>query len=379
MHRRTLTAAAAILLVTAACDDARPPTDPVARPDAVRPPQGFEAAQLQEWHDRSLGLFELGGVVFTDLDEENDRLIIAVTDLGLAGQVGRMAERLGIPSGAVTVRETAPIVLLSSLSDHKLTDRVRPLVGGLQIELSKGICSLGFNAIREGDAVQGFVIPSHCTDTYGGLDGAEHYQPTVDRQKENLIGQEIDDPEFFQCAINAKNCRHSDSAFDQLDGDVDPEVDTKLGHIARPSGVDDGSLEIDGSFRITAELEGNAGLGQTLEKVGRTTGWTRGEVTHSCVHVRVVGKGSGGAKYFLCQDIVAAGADAGDSGSPVFAITGDPDPESNTTDVTLHGILWGATVDGTTIVYSPIDNVEKELGNLNVCDPDFMTVRSCQR
>lgn len=368
--RRTIlpAAAAAALLATAACHDATSPTDPAAATQAV------DAVQLQEWHERSLGLFELGGVVFTDVDEENDRLIVGVRDLRLAGRVERLAERLGIPSGAVTVQETAPIVLLAALSDHKLTDRVRPLEGGLQIELSKGICSLGFNAVREEDEEEGFVVPSHCTNTYGGLDGAEHYQPTVDPN--NFIGHEIDDPEFFQCAINAKDCRHSDSAFDELAGGVD----AVLGHIARPTGADDGSLEIDGSFRITAELPRNAELGQTLDKVGRTTGWTRGEVTHSCVHVRVVGKGSGGAKYFLCQDIVAASAEPGDSGSPVFAITGEPDPVSNTIDVTLHGILWGATVDQTTLVYSPIHNVERELGNLNVCDPEFMeAVKSCQR
>ena len=372
--RRTIlpTVAASGLLVVAACQDAPRPTDPAVRSDVARQePRTFEVAQLQEWHERSLGLFEIAGVVFTDVDEENNRLIVAVDDLGLARAVERQLDRLGIPSGAVTIQETAPIVLLATLQEF-----VRPLEGGLQIEFSKGICSLGFNAVRQVDLergfeeeVQGFVVPSHCTDEYGGIEGpgTEHHQPTV--AQGNLIGQEIADPEFFQCAINVRECRESDSAFDRLDSQLAPEVDAALGHIARPTGVNDGSLAIDGSFRITAELARNAALGQILGKVGRTTGLTEGEVTHSCVHVRLIGQGIGGPKVFLCQDFLAALAEPGDSGSPVFAVTGNLGSEP--TDVTLHGILWAATADGTSLVYSPIHNVEEELGELDTCAEEF--------
>jgi hypothetical protein len=48
---------------------------------------------------------------------------------------------------------------------------------------------------------------------------------------------------------------------------------------------------------------------------------------------------------------------AGDSGSPVFRRQG------TTNNVTLVGILWGAK--GTTLyVFSPISNIETELGAL---------------
>lgn len=344
---------AAGLLLATACQDTPTPTDPAARPDAVRQePQAVEASQLQEWHGLSLELFEQAGVVFTDVDEENDRLIVAVQDLRLARRVEEKLERSGIPLDAVAIQQTAPIVLAAAL-----TDNVRPLKGGLQVAFSEGICSLGFNAVRDG--VFGYVGASHCTITYGGLDGTPHYQPTVDELDANLIGHEIVDPEFFQCAINAKECRYSDSAFDQLEADVEAE----LGHIARPEGVNTGSLNIVGSFRITSEASGNAPVGQLLSKVGRTTGWTRGEVTHSCAHVRVVGRKP---KIFLCQDLVAASADAGDSGSPVFQVT-----NTETFDVTLKGILWGMKTDGTAYVYSPISNVQNELEDLDTCADTF--------
>lgn len=49
-------------------------------------------------------------------------------------------------------------------------------------------------------------------------------------------------------------------------------------------------------------------------------------------------------------------SDNGDSGSPVFRWLGD--------DVELAGILWGGTDDGTLFAFSPLDQVEEELGAL---------------
>jgi hypothetical protein len=62
----------------------------------------------------------------------------------------------------------------------------------------------------------------------------------------------------------------------------------------------------------------------------------------------------------LCQDFVENAVPivgGGDSGSPVFRI--------NARDrVTLLGNLWGGNSSGTLFVYSPIANIEKELGAL---------------
>ena len=62
----------------------------------------------------------------------------------------------------------------------------------------------------------------------------------------------------------------------------------------------------------------------------------------------------------LCQnfveddDVIVQG---GDSGSPVFRIEGG-------TNVTLLGNLWGGNSSGTLFVYSPLSNIEGELGAL---------------
>jgi hypothetical protein len=89
-----------------------------------------------------------------------------------------------------------------------------------------------------------------------------------------------------------------------------------------------------------------------VNKVGRTTEWTQGAVTNTCVNTGV----QGSRIVQLCQTFVSAGVGGGDSGSPVF---GQPDGSN----VALLGILWGGS-GSTSYVYSPIANIEQELGAL---------------
>src|SRR5947199_4171844 len=88
-------------------------------------------------------------------------------------------------------------------------------------------------------------------------------------------------------------------------------------------------------------------VGQTVNKVGRTTGWSQGQVTNTCVNTGV----SGSKIVQLCQDWVSASVGPGDSGSGVFAITSG-------TDVQLRGTPWGGTGPGTVFVYSPIPTIQ---------------------
>jgi hypothetical protein len=91
-------------------------------------------------------------------------------------------------------------------------------------------------------------------------------------------------------------------------------------------------------------------------KVGRTTGWTRGPTSGTCIDVLALGTNH----IRLCQAIVNALVDGGDSGSGVFFRRG------NQSRVTLLGILWGGSVDEANpeFVYSPMSGIERELGDL---------------
>ncbi len=301
---------------------------------------------LEVQHQRLLPLFETAGVVFTDADEKTGRLVVGVLDRGVEGLIRARLPGLGISSQMVDVVETEPIFQVTTLRDE-----VRPVVGGLQIRFSRYLCSLGFNALRAG--VPGYVTASHCSTKQGQVDGTKYYQP-LNQVADEFIGTEVADPAYFRgkdCPRGWK-CRYSDSNF----SDGNDTVSFTLGQIARTAGPNTGSLDIVGEFAINAE--GDAGEGATVNKVGRTTGWTRGTVSRTCVDTGV----SGSNIVLLCQTFVDNPAvqivGGGDSGSPVFR-TGN-----SGSNVTLLGILWGSNSSGTQFVYSPFANIEQELGPL---------------
>jgi hypothetical protein len=300
---------------------------------------------LEAHHQRMVSVFELAGVVFTDADENSGRLVIGVLDRDIDGLIRARLRVLGVPSESVDIIAAEPIVPVVTLRDQ-----ARPVVAGVQIRFSSFVCSLGFNAIRNG--ITGFVTASHCSDSQGSVDGTTYYQP-LNQVAGELIGTEIADPAYRRhiggCP-RGRVCRYSDSNFS--DGAAGVAFD--VGAIARTTGPNNGSLEIAGLFSITGE--GAATVGQTANKVGRTTGWTQGTVSRTCVNTGV----SGSNIVLLCQDFVENNGQivaGGDSGSPVFRI------ESNNS-VTLLGNLWGGSSSGTLFVYSPIANIERELGNL---------------
>lgn len=203
----------------------------------------------------------------------------------------------------------------------------------------------------------GFAVASHCTNKQGGVEDTRYYQPL----SPNFIGTEIADPVYTkskcpQGVPRSRICRFSDSAFAQKD----TAVTSDQGFIARTGTPNTGRPTVVGQWRITSE--GASMVGQTVNKVGRTTGWTQGVVTDTWVDTGV----SGTRIVQLCQDFVSATVAGGDSGSPVFAITGG-------TDVQLRGLLWGGNQDGTMFVYSPIANIQRsdELGPITTCAPSF--------
>lgn len=198
----------------------------------------------------------------------------------------------------------------------------------------------------------GYVTAAHCSDRQGEVDGTDYYQP-LNQVADEFIGTEIADPVFFRSANGCprgRRCRYSDSNFSAGNS----ATTFMLGAIARTTGPNNGSLEIAGDFAISGQ--GAASVGQTANKVGRTTGWTQGLVTRTCVNTGV----SASNIVLLCQDFVentvpiVAG---GDSGSPVFRV-------NNSGRATLLGNLWGGNSSGTLFVYSPIANIEHELGPL---------------
>ena len=305
-------------------------------------PATYDWAQLERWlAQASAEVLAVPGGVFVDADEASNRVTVGV-ERGAAARIRGIVARLGIPEAAVVIEETEPIRFAATLRD-----RIRPVVGGVQINFPRFLCTLGFNAVRGGES--SFITNSHCTNTQGGTEGTPYWQPleSVDPVQ---IGTEVDDPVYLtgtgdNGCPRGRRCRFSDASRAAYASGID----FALGTIARTTGPNNRSIEISGTFDI--RKEGSASVGQTVNKIGRTTGWTQGLVTRTCVNTGVLGSNI----VQLCQTFVAAGVAGGDSGSPVFL-------QGGSNNVTLVGILWGGS--GSTYVYSPISNIEQELGAL---------------
>ena len=302
-------------------------------------------AQLQRWQARATELaFEGPGTVFVDNDETVNRIRIGVEDLSAAARIRGALASAGFPDDAVIIERAAPIALVASLQN--VVDR--PVRAGVQINFPGYVCSVGFNAVAGGQ--NSMITASHCTNTQGGEENTPYWQP-LESVDGTQIAQEVDDPDYLKGGAGCprgRKCRYSDAARAVYLNGVAPA----LGFIAKTSAANNSSLEITGSFTITQDDLTNAvAVGNTVHKVGRTTGWTSGTMTNKCIHTGV----SGSNIVQLCQNWVAAGVAGGDSGSDVFFVLSG-------TNVRLEGVLWGG--GGGSFVFSPLKNVIQELGPL---------------
>jgi hypothetical protein len=305
--------------------------------------------QLQRWQEAAtVQALAISGAVFVDNDETLNRIRIGVENLGVTGQIRAAVARGGIPDAAVIVERVQPIVQVATLQN--VVDR--PVRAGVQINFPGFLCSVGFNATS--GTQKSFVTASHCTTKQGGVESTPYWQP-LESTAPTQIATEVADPVYVKGGPGCpkgKTCRNSDaSRAAYING-----ANQALGLIARTSGANNGSLTITGSFSISADdcstLGGCLASGTTVNKIGRTTGWTAGSITNTCVNTGV----QGSRVVLFCQTFVSAGVGGGDSGSDVFQVTG--------TSVKLAGVLWGGNSGGTQFVFSPFGNVVSELGPL---------------
>ena len=337
---------AAALIVVAACQDTTTPLAPVA---ARVTPAAYPPQQVQRWFDVMAreGL-ALPGTVLADYDETTNRVVVGVEHAAARANVRALAARLGVPAEVLVIREMEPISLVQTLRD-----RVDPRIGGIQIHFGNFLCSMGFNAVDGGQA--SFVTASHCTNQQGGVEGTVYYQPlqSVDGVS---IGTEVEDPVYQRNIAGCprgKKCRHSDASR----AAYNPGISSALGQIAKTDAASPNtySLVLSGSIVLSGgDLRDHFTIGETINKVGRTTGWTQGQVTATCATVNV----SGSSISQICQTIVENSVQivgGGDSGSPVY-----------TSSNALAGVLWGGNSSGTLLVFSPLKNVQDELGPFQV-------------
>lgn len=340
---------AAFVLLVVACQDAPVPTEPPdQRVDANAALRSQHAPQeLAAWFaEASPEVLELPHTVFADHDEQAELLVFGVENPGVSRGVENVLRRHGVPASAYRIQVTQPIQFMSTT----LRTEHRPTRGGIQIHFPGFLCTLGFNVDQS--SVRSFITNSHCTTEQGTVTGTPYYQPTS-TVNPSKIATEAADPAYFTgspCPSN-RRCRYSDAARARYESGTD----SNRGEIARTTGLNNGSITVDGSFWITEQNSSSTSFSGSINKVGRTTGWSAGNVTNSCANVNV----SGTDITLLCQTLVQRRGrqivGGGDSGSPVFqTLSGD--------NVRLVGILWGGNINGDTFVFSPLKGVQDELG-----------------
>ena len=312
----------------------------------------YDFAQLLGWAESLEPMLSRGNVYLIDVDEVKNRVHLGVGDVAAPEAVRAEAARLGIP-------ETAVHTQLQAKPEPRITvrDRFTSTLGGIQIAFGQYVCTLGFNAKRVSTGANIYVTNAHCTGTQYANDGIAIYQNTV--LAGNQIGNEVADRGMWACAGAGTSCRQADAAYISNNG----TRALTQGGIARTAWATGaaGGLTQTGEFDIVGRYTGSLPVGSYLDKTGRTSGSTYGQVTSSCVTI-----GS-----LRCQDISKVWSQGGDSGSPVYVYVGGAGAAEN--DVQLHGVMWGGPgSDYTTTYSSRLAGIEADLGALtNLCRPGY--------
>lgn len=322
----------------------------------------FTFAELSEWRDLESDsvLTDLPGIVMLDLDERRNRVVVGIAIDAPASTrtaIQKRTARLGIDSGAVVI-EAMPATKLQSASlrpmalsatpGYSLTSYFDSLVGGIKIDLpdfGNQSCSSGL--VVDHNGVPKLVLPTHCTPIWGGRDNSRIVQGLVAR------GVESDDPGWYWCGVN--RCRDSDAALFTLNSGVH----YKRGRIARPasrSNTGPGTLVLDSTnpyFEVSAFDVDNTIVGQEVQKVGLTTGWTYGNVTSTCVDHYY----GSYVPFNITRCAYAANyiADIGDSGGPVFKWS-----STSGNSALLMGTHFGSV--GSDRVFSKFSRIASEMG-----------------
>jgi hypothetical protein len=307
--------------------------------------------ELRHWQPSIDALLAMPGVLSTDLDEASNRLRVGVINAVAVEEIRKAYISHGVPAAAVIVQTEEPVVSVSTLSDTH-----RPLRGGNETATLSQPCTMGFNAFDD-QARRIFYTASHCSGSQGQMEGLSFYQPSP-WVGSSFVGTEISDPSFWNCpTIPGRVCRFSDAAAVEFD---DP-ADFSLGTIHKTTfrHQTQGSTTIDSQDPIFTIVEWTAyPIGSevgdlVLNKMGKTTGWTNARLSAVCVNINVFFNGQPTNRTLLCQDKVDAGAQTGDSGSPVFRKIGN-----NQAD--LYGMLWGRE-GNSRFVFSSLWNISAEI------------------
>lgn len=333
----------------------------------------FDFAELDAIRGRLITqIGNMAGIQMFDTDERANNVFVGVADEQTRQRVLARLAALNLPQNSVQV-DITDIRPLTSLSNS-----VRPTVGGLDIEYTTSDnvthdCTLGVNVLYGNAAAgiptgtPGFYTASHCSQTEGQTEGTVYSQGVGGSR----VGYEAYEHPFYTYATDPTNCPYPFTNYGCRWSDVtfvayDSGVSRKQGYLAQTTskGVGLGqagstTLAILGTWQFAATSTVLPVAGMTLDKVGEATGWTEGSVRRTCFEAATDCTNCGSTinkVYVRCSTEVDADGTYGDSGAPVFQLLG----QNN--NVAFSGIVWGADFNRGSFYYSPVDQIQKDMG-----------------
>ena len=324
---------------------------------AVATPEELKEARL-----KLRDVLTIKGVVYLDLDEHCGCIVIGAVSKEVNSSIASFVKEFGINTRWVNIVQTPEYRFTAAL-----TDKFRPTMGGQQIRTVGNSCTLGLPVYSWDMHNEGFLTASHCTQGPQGQNwGTDFFQGP---SSADFIASESIDLGLFdntnhpECPTR-RFCRFSDVVYAHF-GVANAGI---RGRISRPTNMCNSAslpcfLTLDRPTDDIRIAYATAGMfaGQEVDKIGMRSGWTRGPITNTCVDVNVVEVDASGVVNptditMLCQSLVATIAQPGDSGAPVFEYFTGYDAGN------FAGILWGANLNFNSMVFSPIDGIQKDLG-----------------
>jgi len=323
----------------------------------------FAFSQLVAWQAAVLGAMRsVPNINGVDADEALNQVRLTLVEGTSRLAADQAIAALGLPDGAVFVDFAKRAYANSTLSD-----KFRPTGGGIYIgNAASHYCTLGFNVTTVTYHETGYLSASHCADgdaPWLGHTGGTMYQNTT--FSGNIYGSVYLNPAFTRTdteCMGDPNCTWADAMFVNTGASDFSKVLAAPTYVGENNSV--GSTTLAGWWNLVTRAAFGPYTGLTIDKVGVTTGWTRGVVTETC-QARTIGADQFGSYVVLCSDIVMGSAvGSGDSGSPVLIPPGS-DPSAY-----AMGILFAGTVppgggvcaqDGCQYLFSNWSSVEGHL------------------
>lgn len=254
---------------------------------------GVSFSALYLWRKQMFSpLFALDGVVSLDIDERDGMIDVGVQSVETEILVRQLASVRALPPNTLRIRTVKPVQ--ESRQTLTLTSRRRPLTGGYEINVSSGgQCTMTTTVYRGVEAL--ILTAGHCSRQRYAVDNGSLSQGNA----ADPFGYEVTDPSPYSCGtlFQPRRCRHADVAAYGLGNPTPFPDDTATfisGLIGRPiqslpgTNMTAGSTEINTSsphFSLLAAVY-QPYVGQFVNKVGKSGGWTYGEVYQTCVDLK---------------------------------------------------------------------------------------------